>query len=296
LALLFSIIAKLGKKMSTERLRPQAPRAAKFIFWSILVLLYLPIIVMLLGSVLEFKDGQIQATLYWFSEVINDDNLMDALRNSLKVGLTSSVISTVLGTAAAIGVYRNSSKFHWLMEGLSMISLIFPEIVFALSLLSWFFVLQLELGLTTVIIAHVSFTLSYVLMTVNSRLVTMDPSLEDAARDLGAGEWTILTTVVLPLLQPAIIGGFILSFLLSFDDFLITYFVNGVGQDTLPVKLYTAMKMGVTPKLNALSSLMFLMTLAVLAVFFKSGSFSVVFEEGSNNPRSEENEPSNNLE
>jgi spermidine/putrescine transport system permease protein len=281
--------------MSNERSRPQAPMMAKAIFWFMLVLLYLPILVMLLGSVSDFKNEQWTLTVRWFVEVLNDDSLMDALKNSLTVGLTSSVISTVCGTAAAVGLYRSSSRFHWVMEGLSMVSLIFPEIVFALSLLSWFFILKLDLGLQTVIIAHVSFSLSYVLMTVNSRLVTLDPSLEDAARDLGASEWMILKTVILPLLRPAIIGGFILSFLLSFDDFLITYFVNGVGQDTLPVKLYTAMKMGVTPKLNALSSLMFLMTLGVLVIFFKSGSFGAVFEDGSSHNHAKENEETNNL-
>lgn len=281
--------------MSTERSRPKAPPIAKFLFWLMLVLLYLPIVVMLLGAVVEFKAGELQWTLHWFDEVINDENLMDALANSLTVGFASSFLSTLLGTAAAVGLYRTSSKMQWMMDGLSMVSLIFPEIVFALSLLSWFFVLQLELGLKTVIISHVSFSLSYVMMTVNSRLITMDPSLEDAARDLGAGEWTILRTVVLPLLKPAIMGGFILSFLLSFDDFLITYFVNGVGQDTLPVKLYTAMKLGVSPKLNALSSLMFLMTLAVLLFFFRSGSFNVVFEEGQQNPSNGEGEEKREL-
>ncbi len=269
--------------MAFERSRPQAPRLAKTILWAVLVLLYLPIAVMLLGSFLEVKEGQITASLHWFSEVFADSNLMSALGNSLIVALSSSVLSTVLGTAAAVGLHRSSSKWGGVMEGLSMISLIFPEIVFALSLLSWFFILHLEMGLQTVMIAHVSFSLSYVMMTVNSRLVTLDASLEDAARDLGAGEWIVLKTVILPLLKPAIVGGFILSFLLSFDDFLITYFVNGVGQDTLPVKLYTAMKMGVSPKLNALSSLMFLMTLFVLIFLFRSPSFYVLFGESKKN-------------
>ena len=151
----------------------------------------------------------------------------------------------------------------------------------------------MELGLTTVIIAHVSFSLSYVMMTVSSRLVSFDKSLEDAARDLGASEWQILKTVILPLLKPAILGGFILSFLLSFDDFLITYFVNGVGQDTLPVKLYTAMKMGVTPKLHALSSLMFFMTLAVLIFLFRSSSFHVLLQDQAQGTKDESTEKGN---
>jgi len=252
--------------MAIERVRPAAPLPAKILLWLVLSLLYVPILVMILGSVL---DAGI-LTPKWFLQVFDDGVLMSALGNSLLVALGASVLSTFLGTFAAIGIFRSKSKIRWAIEGLSVISLIFPEIVFALSLLSWFFVLGLELGLTTVMIAHVSFSLSYVMMTVGARLANMDASLEDAARDLGAGEMEILRSVILPLLKPAITGGFILSFLLSFDDFLITYFVNGVGRDTLPVKLYAAMKMGVSPKLHALSTMMFFFTVALLWVLLKS--------------------------
>ncbi|MEK2644930.1 ABC transporter permease [Bdellovibrio sp. BCCA] len=276
--------------MKNERSRPKAPLAARIVLWMTLLFLYLPIAVMILGAVFVRENEQIQATLKWFVEVLNDDALMGALWNSFVVGLCASVLSTLIGTAGALGLRHNRRAWTWAVEGLSVVSLIFPEIVFALSLLSWFFILKMELGLTTVVLAHVSFSVSYVMMTVSSRLATVDASFEDAARDLGASEWQIQKTVVLPLLAPAILGGFILSFLLSFDDFLITYFVNGVGQDTLPVKLYTAMKLGVSPKLNALSSMMFLMTLSALIFFFRSSAFRVLFEEnrGKNGSSAEE--------
>ena len=238
----------------------------------------MPIAVMLAGAFFEFQDGAVTGTLHWFQDVFSDPELRESFVNSLTVAVSSSVVATIVGLFAALSLHRQRHRWSWLLESLSATSLIFPEIVFALSLLAWFFVLHLNLGLTTVIIAHVSFSLSYVMMTVSSRLATLDGSLEDAARDLGASEWRVLLSVVIPLLRPAILGGFILSFLLSFDDFLITYFVNGVGQDTLPVKLYTALKMGVSPKLNALSSLMFLLTLFVLIFFFRSASFRVLFE------------------
>jgi spermidine/putrescine transport system permease protein len=238
-----------------------------------LALLYVPIFVMLVGSVLDSGSVAIK----WYEQVFGDRVLMSALGNSLIVALSASALSTLLGTFAAIGIFRTESKTRLAVEGLSVVSLIFPEIVFALSLLSWFFVLGLELGLTTVVIAHVSFSLSYVMMTVSARLANMDASLEDAARDLGASELEIIKSVLLPLLKPAIFGGFILSFLLSFDDFLITYFVNGAGRDTLPIKLYTAMKMGVSPKLHALSSLMFLFTMVFLWVLFKSQVLKALF-------------------
>lgn len=276
--------------MSNERTRPQPPLVAKITLWLTLFLLYVPIAVMILSALFVKENGEWTATLKWFLAVLNDEALMSALWNSFLVGVCASLTATFVGTAGALGLHRNPRSWKWAVESLSVVSLIFPEIVFALSLLSWFFILRMDLGLTTVVLAHVSFSVSYVIMTVNARLATLDRSYEDAARDLGASEWQILKSVILPLLKPAILGGFILSFLLSFDDFLITYFVNGVGQDTLPVKLYTAMKLGVSPKLNALSSLMFLMTLLALIFFFRSSAFRVLFEEsrGKNGSSTEE--------
>ncbi|KHD87560.1 MAG: spermidine/putrescine ABC transporter permease [Bdellovibrio sp. ArHS] len=263
---------------------------AKAVLWLVLAALYIPIAVMLIGAVVQKTPGGIVFSLQAFAEVLQDGGLVQALWNSVVIGFSSSVLATVLGTLAALGLRRNQKSWRRNVQALSVVSLIFPEIVFALSLLSWFFILQFELGRSTVILAHVSFSLSYVMMTVQARLSTLETSLEDAARDLGANSWQVQKLVLLPLLKPAILGGFILSFLLSFDDFLITYFVNGVGQDTLPVKLYTAMKMGVSPKLNALSSVMFLMTLFILIFFFRSSSFRVLFEEsrGTNGSKSEE--------
>lgn len=266
--------------MSAERSRPPAPRTAQAVLWGTLFLLYVPLAVMFASALLEKSGDGLSWTLRWFAEVFADHALMEALQNSFFVAVVASLLSTVLGTLGALGLRHNPRPWRWTVEGLSVVSLIFPEIVFALSLLSWFFIVQMPLGLTTVVIAHVTFSVSYVLMTVSARLAGLDPSLEDAARDLGASEWQVQKTVVLPLLLPAIGGGFILSFLLSFDDFLITYFVNGVGQDTLPVKLYTAMKIGVTPKLHALSTLMFLWTLFILIFFFRSPAFRVLFEGG----------------
>ncbi|WP_373999325.1 ABC transporter permease [Bdellovibrio bacteriovorus] len=276
--------------MNKERARPSAPVLAKVVLGFVLAALYVPIVVMLISAFLEKNAEEVHFTVRWFMEVIQDAALMQALMNSVLIGLASSCVATVLGTFGALGLRRNQKSWRHSVEALSVVSLIFPEIVFALSLLSWFFILQFELSRTTVILAHVSFSISYVMMTVNARLANLDASLEDAARDLGASTWQIQQQVLLPLLKPAILGGFVLSFLLSFDDFLITYFVNGVGQDTLPVKLYTAMKMGVSPKLNALSSIMFLMTLSVLIFFFRSASFRVLFEEsrGKNGSNSEE--------
>jgi spermidine/putrescine transport system permease protein len=262
----------------TEKQRPAAPVWTRILLWFVLVVLYLPLVVMLTGALYVPVDGVYHLTLHWFAEVLQDPDLMSALGNSVIVAVSNSIVSTIIGALGAIALFRSRSRAKFLLESLSTLSLIFPEIVFALSLLSWFFILTLDLGLFTVIIAHITFSLSYVLLTVSGRLATLDLSVEDAARDLGASEFQILRKVTLPLLKPALLAGFMLSLLLSFDDFLITYFVNGVGSDTLPVKLYTAMKTGVSPKLNALSSLMFLFTVLVLALFFRSPAFRVLFE------------------
>ncbi|WII71519.1 ABC transporter permease [Bdellovibrio sp. 22V] len=261
-----------------ERSRPAAPLFARCVHWILLFFLYLPIAVMILGALVVKEAGGTSFSLRWFAEVLSESAWMQSLLNSVLVAGAASFLATLLGTAAAMGLRSNEKTWRYAVSALSLTSLVFPEIVFALSLLSLFFLIKMELSLWTVIIAHVSFSISYVMMTVGARLTALDVSYEDAARDLGASSWQIQTSILLPLLKPAISAGFILSFLLSFDDFLITYFVNGAGQDTLPVKLYTAMKMGVSPKLNALSSLMFLMTLLITIFFFRSSSFRVLFE------------------
>lgn len=278
-----------------EKRRPRAPWWARMTLYVCLAALYIPLIMMLIGAVwvpeeaigLAAGNGKVW-TLRWFGEVLADFELMRAFANSLMVAVASSIGATVLGTAACIALYKSNFKGKKWLENLNLVALVFPEIVFALSLLSLFFILGLGLGLTSVIIAHVTFCLSYVMMTVSARLSVLDKSLDEAAQDLGASDFYILRTIILPLLKPGILGGFILSFLISFDDFLITYFVNGVGTDTLPVKLYTAMKMGVSPKLNALSSLMFLGTLSVLIFLFRSASFRDLFEGGGKKNGSQE--------
>jgi spermidine/putrescine transport system permease protein len=144
-----------------------------------------------------------------------------------------------------------------------------PELVLSLALLSWFSVLHWELSLVTVVIAHVTLVLPFAILVIAARLTSMDASIEDAARDLGAGEWQVLSKITLPLLKPAIISAFTLSFLLSFDDFLVTYYTNGAGGDTLPVKLYALMKSGLTPKIQALSSLMLVFSIALVVILVK---------------------------
>ncbi len=271
---------KKGLASSKERARPQAPLWAFGVLIAVLIVLYLPIIVMMVNSVLVKTDTW-HFGFDWYLQIWNDEELVDALVRSLEVGLISSTVATLISGMAAIALLR--SRFRWahIVNSLSYLSLILPELVFALALLSWFFVLKIQLSLMTVIFAHVTFSLSFVLMTVNGRLATLDVSIEDAARDLGASEMTILRRVIVPAVLAALASGFLLSFLLSFDDFLITFYTSGVGSDTLPIRLYTAMKVGLNAKLSALATLMFLLTFTLIMGLTKMrGLRQILTEEG----------------
>ncbi|MGZ3746193.1 MAG: ABC transporter permease, partial [Pseudobdellovibrionaceae bacterium] len=157
-----------------------------FVYTITVLLFYIPLLGLFIGAFLKKEEGQWLWTLQWFSEVFQDENLIQGLRNSFFVGGCASLISTFLGTTAAIGLQHTGGWSGRWLQGMSFLSLFLPEIVFALSLLSWFFILQLELGYLTVIVAHVTLTISYVMLTVGARLSLLDQSLNDAAADLGA--------------------------------------------------------------------------------------------------------------
>ena len=245
-----------------EKIRPKAPRALRLVLPVVLTALYLPLIVMVLNSFSGW-------TFKWYGELFADQDLFEALARSAVVATTSSALATVLACAAALALEKFVFVGRWPMRVLSTISLMLPELVLSLSLLSWFSVLHWELSLATVVIAHVTLVLPFAILVIAARLTSMDASIEDAARDLGAGEWQVLTKITLPLLKPAVISAFTLSFLLSFDDFLVTYYTNGPGGDTLPVKLYSLMKAGLTPKIQALSSLMLLFSIIMVMILVR---------------------------
>jgi spermidine/putrescine transport system permease protein len=245
-----------------ERVRPKAPRALQAILPFVLIALYLPLAVMIAGS---FKGW----TLQWYVELFQDETLFEALLRSVCVATSAAFLSTILAVCAALALEKFVFAGRWPMRILSTISLMLPELVLSLSLLCWFSVLHWELSLATVVVAHITLVLPFAILILASRLTSMDAAVEDAARDLGAGEFSVLTRITLPLLKPAIISAFTLSFLLSFDDFLVTYYTNGAGHDTLPVKLYALMKSGLSPKVQALSSLMLFASVALALLLLK---------------------------
>jgi spermidine/putrescine transport system permease protein len=238
-----------------ERSRPQPPLWVQIVFWIAIAALFLPLIVLIISSLLETTEGQTKLTLRWYSDAINDPILLPALGRSLIVAFFSAIIATALGTLGALTLNRWKTPGYQILAAMSALSLALPELVLALSLLSWFALIGMPLSLSAVVIGHITLSLPFASLVIAARMKVLSPRLDDAARDLGASEWQVFSKINLPLLKPALMTSFLLCFLLSFDDFLVAFFTTGAGSDTLPVTLYSLMKSGLTPKLHALASL-----------------------------------------
>ena len=195
-------------------------------------------------------------SLHWYSAMLHDTQMAEAAWNSVVIAFASSLLATVIGTAASYGMWKRKSP---VLAGSLYLTLVTPEIVTGISLLALFqFVsrwLPFRLGLGTVIIAHVTFSIAYVAIVVSARLRSMDPALEEAAHDLGASDWSAFRQVTLPLLAPAMGAAALLALVVSFDDYVITSMVAGVDSETLPMVIYAMARRGVNPVLNAVSSI-----------------------------------------
>jgi spermidine/putrescine transport system permease protein len=255
-----------------DRLRPNSPFIARLVTVFAFLLLYVPLVALVIYSFLGPEAGPgtpLIWTLEWYRKILDNRLVLDAFNVSLYVGLWTTLASTLLGTMAALAIERMKFPGRKGFDALTHVPLIMPEIVLGLALLIWFVVLRITLGTFSIILAHVTFSVSYVIITVKARLAGFDDSLEEAARDLGASPWQTFWRVTFPLIWPGILSGALMAFTLSFDDFLITFFTAGVGSDTLPLKIYAMIKFGVSPEINALSTLMLVATLVLVVVFFK---------------------------
>jgi spermidine/putrescine transport system permease protein len=260
-------------------MRPRSPTSMRWITFFAFVLLYAPLLSMVVYSFLGPISGPgspNEWTLIWYRKVIANEQVLDAFEISLWVGFWSTVLATVLGTAAAVALERYRFPGRKTFDALIHLPLIMPEIVLGLSLLIWFVVLRITLGSFSIILAHITFSISYVIITVKARLDGFDYSLEEAARDLGASSFQTFWKVTFPLIWPGILSGALMAFTLSFDDFLITFFTAGVGSDTLPLKIYAMIKFGVSPEINALSALMLGATLLLVLTFFRPSKSHLV--------------------
>jgi len=220
----------------------------------VLLITYLPIVMVVLFS---FNDSKLSVsfqgfTLRWYQELLKDAAIQEALANSIVLGLLSCAFAAVIGTLGAVGMARMEFKTKGMMEYLSTIPIMVPEIILGMVFMAFFSLLGLPFGMVTLVIAHTAFCIPYVFMMVKARLVGIDKSLEEAARDLGATPPRIFMDITLPLIMPAVLSGCVLAFAMSFDDVVISIFVNGPKLSTLPIKVYTQLKTGVTPKINAL--------------------------------------------
>ncbi|ENK1243673.1 extracellular solute-binding protein [Clostridium botulinum] len=230
--------------------------------------LYLPILVLVAFS---FNKSKLNATftgftLDWYKNLINNTQILEALKNSLIIAFISTFFAVIIGTLAAIGMYRYKFKGKKAMEGLLYIPVVIPEIVMGISMLAFFSSLNLPAGLITLILAHITFCISYVIIVVRARLDGFDSALEEAAQDLGATPWQTLTKVTLPVISPGIISGALLAFTLSLDDVIISFFAAGPDSNTLPLKIFAMVKFGVTPEINALSTVMMVFTLSMVVI------------------------------
>jgi len=245
----------------------------------IFAFLYVPILILIVFS---FNDTRTVArmtglSLQWYERLFVNRELLAAARNSLLIALSSTVVATVMGTLTALGMDRFRFRLRKTFDTVLYLPIVIPEIVMGISLLlffnlAFFPVIQLlsgaslTLGLWTILIGHIAFNIPFVYVIVRARLVGFDRTLEEAARDLGANEWRTFWRVTFPLLLPGILGGALMAFTLSLDDFLVTVFTAGTASPTMPLYIYSLVRRGVTPEINALSTVLLLASMGLIVL------------------------------
>ncbi|NYJ76559.1 ABC transporter permease [Allobranchiibius huperziae] len=232
----------------------------------IIAFLYIPIVAVI---ILSFNGSSVTSTwtgfsLHWFDVLLHDDDLHAALRVTLTVAVVAASASTVIGLMAASAFTRYKFKGRQLLLGSLFVPLIVPEIVLGVALLSVFSALGIPLNTLTLILGHIVITLPYSVLILVGAYAGLDPSLEEAATDLGCNQWTTFTRVTLPLMRQALVASWLLCFVLSFGDIVMSTFTNGVGSTTLPLLVFSRLKTGITPEINALGTLLILLTFVVI--------------------------------
>ena len=247
--------------------------ASKVFTALIMIFLFAPIVILLVFSFIEAKSLSVFSgfSLYWYRELFRDSETLNAVKNTLVLAVCAAAISTVMGTAAAVGINKLRNRYlHAVMDTVTNIPMINPEIITGISLMLMFvFVGRLfgaatSLSFWTLLIAHVTFCLPYVILQVLPKLQQMDKSLPEAAMDLGCTPLRAFLKVEIPEILPGVITGMIMAFTLSLDDFVISYFTTGNGFQTLPIRIYNMTKKTVTPKMYALATIIFFVILALL--------------------------------
>ncbi|GFZ32011.1 spermidine/putrescine ABC transporter permease [Clostridium zeae] len=230
--------------------------------------LYVPIMVLIAFSFNSSKLNVVWTgfTFKWYQSLIHNAGILEAVKNSFIIAIVSTIISVVIGTLASVGLYRYEFRGKKILDTILYIPLVIPEIVMGISLLAFFSIVKMDLGRLSLIIAHVTFSVAYVVAVVRTRLDGFDKAVEEAAMDLGASAFKTFFYVTLPIIMPGVIAGGLLAFTLSLDDVIISFFVAGPGSVTLPLKIFSMVKFGVTPEINALSTIILLFTVIIIVL------------------------------
>jgi len=245
------------------------PSSRRFVVPGVVCLylfLYAPLFVLIAFSFTpsEYSVRWEGLTFRWYQAVWHNRQIQEALLVSLMVSIPAVLMATAIGTLTALGLYRSRFRGKALLQGLLYTPLIMPSLVIGIALLLFFVAINLPLGVLTILLAHVAFSIPLTTLVILARMQRLDRTLEEAAMDLGADEWTTLRKVTLPLLRPGIVAAALLTFPWSFNDFVITFFVAGVGSTTLPLRIYSMIRLGVSPMVNALGTLIVVVPLLVV--------------------------------
>lgn len=254
-------MTKAQKKSITEAFK-------NIYIYLVFLFLYLPIFYVIIFS---FNTSKLNITFesftfQWYGTFFKNRTLMEALVNTLIVGVLSTLVSTVIGTIGAIGLSKYNFKGKEVIDKLLYIPIVIPEIVLGVALLSIYSVLSIPLGLISITLSHITFSIPFVVITVRARLAGFDKFLEEAAMDLGANRIVTFWRVTLPIILPGVLSGAMLAFSLSIDDVVISFFTSGPGSTTLPLKIFSMVKTGVTPEVNALSTVIMIITIIIIVI------------------------------
>jgi len=278
--------------MTLFRRTPIAPLEYSRTLWmrlwvgAVMIFLYAPLIVLMIFSFNDSKRNVVWRgfTLKYYDKALNNDVLVEALVNSLTIAALATVISLILGAVAAVMLWRFRFPFKGAVDGTISLPIIVPEICMGVAFLMFFAMVKWPtdlvwpFNLSAITIAHITFCFPFVTMVVRSRLASFNREQEEAAKDLGAGEWQMFRDVLIPHMKPALVAGALLSFTLSLDDFVITYFTSGPDTVTFPVKVYSMLRFSVTPEVNAASTLLILLTVILTAIALKLQGVKAIAE------------------
>jgi len=237
----------------------------------IFVFLYAPVLTLIVFS---FNDSKSRGhwggfTLKWYGQLFKDRQVMSSLYNTIIIALLSALVATVAGTAAAVGIHNMKKVQKSFVMNLTYLPVVSPDIVTGISLMILFVFIRLDLGFTTLLLAHITFNIPYVVLSVLPKLKQLNKHMYEAALDLGAKPLYAFFRVILPEIMPGVVTGFLLAFTLSLDDFIISFFTTGSGVSTLSITIYSMARLGISPKINALSALMFIVVLVLLLIVNK---------------------------